>query len=139
MWSHLNANWYRPPQSTTSDNDSLLESLELESSAFPLFDEAPRLPQLGGQFLFAETEAIKEELRLVANFLGTLEERVGRSVRCAGLQQKAAMEAKALCGETAGEMAACAAGSLVTRFDASDLRRRLGGIRHEIECIVGFG
>ena len=132
-----------PAQSTTSDTDSLLEHLELESTSFPMFDDVPRSAQLGGQqqesFLFAETEAIREELRLLGNFVGTLEERVDRSVRCAGLQQKAAMEAKALCGDFTGETGACAAGSLVTRFDASDLRRRLGGIRHEIECIVGFG
>ncbi|WPB01245.1 uncharacterized protein RHO25_005868 [Cercospora beticola] len=94
-------------------------------------------------FLFAETEAIREELRLVANYVSTLEERVDRGVRCAGLQQKAAMEAKALCGDLESNDVdvgmEAAAGNLVARFDASDLRRRLGGIRHEIECIVGFG
>ncbi|PPJ50791.1 hypothetical protein CBER1_06477 [Cercospora berteroae] len=146
-----------PPLTTLPHHHSqLLSSGEYNTSEdleipfpqdIPLFGSSTHNHHHQEAFLFAETEAIREELRLVANYVSTLEERVDRGVRCAGLQQKAAREAKAFCGDLEfdendvdvdGGMAA-EAGNLVARFDARDLRRRLGGIRHEIECIVGFG
>ncbi|USW54033.1 hypothetical protein Slin15195_G073520 [Septoria linicola] len=110
---------------------------------------SPTLPTTEAQecLLFASTESIREDLRLVANYVSTLEERVSQNVRCAGLRQKAEMEARRFCrsdekkkwwdedwrGVMDGE-----AGDLVARFDASDLKKRLGGIRRDIEGIVGF-
>ncbi|KAF2217639.1 hypothetical protein CERZMDRAFT_80351 [Cercospora zeae-maydis SCOH1-5] len=110
------------PSSSSSDESSALESIEFppsanlqhhhqnllwddsvedsNESALPVPQDIPTFgPSYQEAFLFAETEAVREELRLVANYVATLEERVDRGVRCAGLQQKAAMEAKALCGD----------------------------------------
>lgn len=134
-----------PPLTTLPHHHSQLLSPDEstpEDSEIPFPQDVPLFGSTHQEaFLFAETEAIREELRLVANYVSTLEERVDRGVRCAGLQQKAAMEAKALCGDLESNDVGMAAeaGNLVARFDANDLRRRLGSIRHEIECIVGFG
>ncbi|KAM3420102.1 hypothetical protein BST61_g3404 [Cercospora zeina] len=154
------------PSLSSSDDGSTRESIEFPSPAtlqhhhrHLLLDDIAEdpnesaisfpqdIPMFGPSyqeaFLFAETEAIREELRLVANYVSTLEERVNRGVRCAGLQHKAAMEAKALCGEFVSHsgmgIELQETRNLVARFDANDLRRRLGAIRHEIEFIVGFG
>ncbi|GIZ43997.1 hypothetical protein CKM354_000720600 [Cercospora kikuchii] len=134
-----------PPLTTLPHHHSQLLSPDETTCEDPDIPFPQDIPMFGSAhqeaFLFAETEAIREELRLVANYVSTLEERVDRGVRCAGLQQKAAMEAKALCGDLESNDVGMAAeaGNLVARFDANDLRRRLGSIRHEIECIVGFG
>lgn len=155
-------------------------------------------PHREDTFHFSETEAIREELCLVANFVGTLEERVNRNVRSAGLQRKAAaaaaknlhggggsssscsvrdlssLSASASAGDlSSSSVAAAAAGEdmaaagcgdeddddhqhrgdgddeddeddvdeeeLDAGHDAAELKRRLSGIRQEIECIVGYG
>ncbi|KAI5365826.1 hypothetical protein Slin14017_G034660 [Septoria linicola] len=110
---------------------------------------SPTLPTTEAQdcLLFASTESIREDLRLVANYVSTLEERVSQNVRCAGLRQKAEMEVRKFCrghddekwwDDDWRESGSVAPQTLAARFDASELKKRLGGIRRDIEGIVGF-
>lgn len=144
-----NNNFFAPasssPRSSVPESPgSPADSIDLATPSMLLQE-----PLIQDNLLFSETEAVREELHLVANYLGTLEERVNKGVKFARLQERATLEAKAACegleggdtrmGIAEGVLFRSAAENVAMQFGAVDLRKRLGRVRGEIEAIVGFG
>ncbi|KAF7198579.1 Aflatoxin biosynthesis regulatory protein [Pseudocercospora fuligena] len=88
-------------------------------------------------YLFMETEAIKEELNLAANFIGTLEERIDKGI---GNFKMCSDDPKNQFGALQNDCLQLADSShlVAYHFTAVDLRRRLQSIRRDIEGIAGL-
>ncbi|EME79823.1 uncharacterized protein MYCFIDRAFT_199474 [Pseudocercospora fijiensis CIRAD86] len=135
-WGHLRHSFAFPTQNNHQNFDPPIspKTSHLDITSSSLQQES---------YLFMETEAIKEELNLAANFIGTLEERIEKGIGNFHVREEDLEQQRQQFGALQRDcldLALAETSHLVAyHFTAVELRRRLRGIRREIEGIAGLG